>query len=145
MLISFLNIFFYLQENIFISRVKGTEYDCSKCKIKFNGRNEVKQWNKIYQMFKCLSKNDCWDLIDNIYWRKKSNWFCYLTLVNSSNTANVVMMKNWKMLVAFLERIDEWKFWWNCNFKSYGEGGGINYRVKSWIFFHKIWSYSMLS
>lgn len=28
------------QEKIFISRVKGTEYDCSKCKIKFNGRNE---------------------------------------------------------------------------------------------------------
>lgn len=29
------------QENIFISREKGTDYDCSKCKKKFNGSNEI--------------------------------------------------------------------------------------------------------
>lgn len=41
MLISFL-YFLYLQDNIFISREKVTDYDCSKCKKKFNGSNEVK-------------------------------------------------------------------------------------------------------
>lgn len=38
------------QENNFISRVKGTEYDCSKCKIKFNESNEIQP---IIQIKRC--------------------------------------------------------------------------------------------